>query len=368
MAPRRRCPTCGSKQWHKEPASGLIACSEGHILQLIFRKQVSTLIDVWRLPAEFEVICRDLWALNLALLPDPPSAEPYDFSQENKTGKEENAQSQSGDAQKRKANVSQSGEAAGSDSDHEGEDATNVIKDEEISNAPEDVDDDDDDELDELMRENSEISSTSDDDQEEKGGVDGETATNTKSGKRRGRLMYESPACTIAVLMVACWTLRLPIMYRDLTRLIERYELPYLEGLRMLPESMAQHLTKHNVQALSPAHAPKTMTIHSLASRFGKKLYQCYGIYTPEANAADILWRLTKSMGGTPLLYVVTKRVMSVVSAPLTLHGSLAPVLQTKRSWEAKRNQYDNAPVEVSLIAAMIVGLKMIYGLDGRER
>ena len=34
MAPRRRCPTCGSKQWHKEPSSGLIACSEGHILQV----------------------------------------------------------------------------------------------------------------------------------------------------------------------------------------------------------------------------------------------------------------------------------------------------------------------------------------------
>ncbi len=33
MAPRRRCPTCGSKQWHKEPLSGFIACSEGHILQ-----------------------------------------------------------------------------------------------------------------------------------------------------------------------------------------------------------------------------------------------------------------------------------------------------------------------------------------------
>jgi hypothetical protein len=34
MAPRRRCPTCGSKQWHKEPSSGLIACGEGHILQV----------------------------------------------------------------------------------------------------------------------------------------------------------------------------------------------------------------------------------------------------------------------------------------------------------------------------------------------
>lgn len=43
MAPRQRCPVCRSKQWHKEPSSGLIACSEGHILQ------------VFPLPATFEV-------------------------------------------------------------------------------------------------------------------------------------------------------------------------------------------------------------------------------------------------------------------------------------------------------------------------
>lgn len=128
------------------------------------------------------------------------------------------------------------------------------------------------------------------------------------------------------------------------------------------------------------------MTIHSLASRLARKLYESYGIYTPEANAADMLWRLTKSMAGTrersfienvglltqggciALLYVITKRVMSAVSAPLTIHESLAPGLQVKRSWEAKRHQYDNAPVEASLIAGMVIGLKMIYGLDGTKR
>ena len=31
---RRKCVVCGSKQWHKEPSSGLVACSEGHILQV----------------------------------------------------------------------------------------------------------------------------------------------------------------------------------------------------------------------------------------------------------------------------------------------------------------------------------------------
>jgi hypothetical protein len=34
MAPRRKCNVCGSQQWHKEPATGLVVCSEGHVLQV----------------------------------------------------------------------------------------------------------------------------------------------------------------------------------------------------------------------------------------------------------------------------------------------------------------------------------------------
>ena len=34
--------------------------------------------------------------------------------------------------------------------------------------------------------------------------------------------------------------------------MIECYDLPYLEPLRHLPESVVRHLTKHSVQALSP--------------------------------------------------------------------------------------------------------------------
>ena len=34
MAPRRKCTVCGSHQWHKEPATGLVVCSEGHVLQV----------------------------------------------------------------------------------------------------------------------------------------------------------------------------------------------------------------------------------------------------------------------------------------------------------------------------------------------
>ncbi|KAF9534239.1 hypothetical protein CPB83DRAFT_324010 [Crepidotus variabilis] len=132
MAPKRRkCPICGSKRWHKEPSSGLVACSEGHILQnyrnetteitevgphamkkrtlksgkekkvkmskrdpklyhgararthyficlqLILRKQIKVLIELWGLPDEFEVICKDLWTLHIASLANPiPEPEP----------------------------------------------------------------------------------------------------------------------------------------------------------------------------------------------------------------------------------------------------------------------------------------------------
>lgn len=39
--------------------------------------------------------------------------------------------------------------------------------------------------------------------------------------------------------------------------------------------------------------------MHSHASRLAKKIYVSFGVYTPELNAASVLWRMTKSMGGT---------------------------------------------------------------------
>ncbi len=38
MAPRRKCNVCGSQQWRKEPATGLVVCSEGHVLQVCASK------------------------------------------------------------------------------------------------------------------------------------------------------------------------------------------------------------------------------------------------------------------------------------------------------------------------------------------
>ena len=50
MAPRRKCPVCGSRQWHKEPSSGLVTCSEGHVLQVCRRDRSAALLS----PGNFE--------------------------------------------------------------------------------------------------------------------------------------------------------------------------------------------------------------------------------------------------------------------------------------------------------------------------
>ena len=71
-------------------------------------------------------------------------------------------------------------------------------------------------ELEALLRENSNVSSS---DSEDEGPRDSNEDGESKGkARRKGRGVYESPASTIAVLIVACWTLRIPVMYRDFTQ------------------------------------------------------------------------------------------------------------------------------------------------------
>lgn len=68
------------------------------------------------------------------------------------------------------------------------------------------------------------------------------------------------------------------------------------------------------------------------------------------------------------MLYMLSKRVAKMLSIPLTLHWSLAPGLSKRRRGDPDRHQSDNAPAEVGLLAAVMIVLKMMYGLDGNER
>ncbi|KAI5893499.1 uncharacterized protein SCHCODRAFT_01140856 [Schizophyllum commune H4-8] len=406
---RRKCVVCGSKQWHKEPSSGLVACSEGHILQnyrnetneaddmntthvlrrrrlktgrekkkarggadpklyhgargryhyfqcqqLILRRQINELRALWNLPPEFEAICRDLWALHLSLLPTPPSPEPYIHAQELRG-------EASGSTGNLSAILAQNHRPEASKPD--------LDPDSSVSTTTKQHDDDP--ELAAMLRENSTASSSSEDEDEGEGGAGTADNPNAQPRKHRGpgsRRKYEAPSSTVAVLALACWVLRVPAMYLDFIRLIQSYDLTYLDPLRFLPAEMLRHLTKHSVQALSPPFPPTTLTLHSLTSRLAKLAGARYGIHVPEANAAPMLWRVTKYMGGTPVLYSLTKRLSGVLSLPLTAHRSMAPGLEVAKKRDPESHIYDDVPPEVALLAATIVVLKMVYGLDGSAR
>ncbi|GLB33896.1 hypothetical protein LshimejAT787_0107800 [Lyophyllum shimeji] len=329
-------------------------------LQLMLRKQIATLVDLWGLPQEFEVVCRDIWAVHLELLLDPPTAEPDRYTQE------------VGDEGVGKG-VEGSGNAEGKD-DGVGDEKQSDENSDEGENTTSDGEEDP--ELAALLRANSDLEESSSEDEPFDHDKDKPLKGKHKSrprgaGRRRGRHVYESPASTIAVLIVACWTMRIPTLCRDFTELTESYKLPYLDPVarQLLPGSMVVHLTKQNIQALSPYHAPSAQALHGLASRLSRKMYTSYGIVTPEANAGPILWRvISQGLGGTPMLYRLTKRLGQILSLPLTLHHTLAPGLKKRKSYDPERHIYDNVAPEVSLIAAAIVVLKMVYGLDGRTR
>ncbi|KAJ7228580.1 hypothetical protein GGX14DRAFT_509131 [Mycena pura] len=399
MAPRKRCPVCRSKQWHKEPSSGLISCSEGHILQnyrnessevdqvgphslkkrtlkkkkkkvgtsshdpklyhgnrgrffyfqclqVILQNQVAVLTERWALPSELEVVCKDLWALHLTLMRDQLPAEPY---------------------------------VAAHDSEEETSDTndlTTILEERENASSPdievlkapssdEQTDDAENDaELDELLAENSASESSDSEDE-----IDPTSLPSRSRGKRNGLHKYEQSVSTLAVIVLAFWTLRVPILYRDLLRLIESYELPYLEAVRVLPPSMTVHLTKYNIQALSPPNTPSALVLHKFVSSLARRIHSSFGVMTPEVNAAPILWRaVTQCLGGSPTLYRLTKRLSGILSLPLTLHHSLAPRLQRIKARDPESHKYDNVAPELAFVATGVIVLKLVYGLDTKAR
>ena len=85
------------------------------------------------------------------------------------------------------------------------------------SSSDSDDSDDGDSELDKLMRENSESPSSDDD---EHGGPQKDRTSVPVKKRRRTFGQYDAPATTISVLVIACWTLRLPVTYMDFVRYV----------------------------------------------------------------------------------------------------------------------------------------------------
>jgi RNA polymerase I-specific transcription initiation factor RRN7 len=144
-----------------------------------------------------QIICRDLWALHLSLLPSPPPPEPLLHQQATQLHAAEDASEEIGTR---------------------GEKASPDLSD---ASSPQGNDIEDNADIDELLRELSESSSSEDDKDDNLGQPRFKPEA---SGRKLKAFSRNGPASNIALLMVACWTLRLPIMYLDLIRLDCRTE------------------------------------------------------------------------------------------------------------------------------------------------
>lgn len=132
------------------------------------------------------------------MLSDPPSAEPYHFALELRDG-DSNERGSDATGAKGKKNVEES--ESGEDESHSEEEGQ-----EEKSR---------DEELEALLRANSDLEDSSDGEDEEK------PVKQARDIQSRRQQIYESPASTIAVLIVGCWTLRVPALCRDFTRQVD---------------------------------------------------------------------------------------------------------------------------------------------------
>jgi RNA polymerase I-specific transcription initiation factor RRN7 len=155
-------------------------------------------IDFWS--SGTQILCRDIWALHLSLLPEPPpefdSHEPGDDSAEGDGGhKVKEAKQTPIDEHSDVGGNKEADATAGSSSEG-----------------------DEDPELAELMRENSELSSSSSDEGEGDPATRAALSTVRKASSARVTMRYQKPSSAIAVLMLACWMMRVPVLYRDFIR------------------------------------------------------------------------------------------------------------------------------------------------------
>lgn len=143
--------------------------------------------------------------MHLSLLPAPPPAEPYFHLQETQ-GEPLNA-TQKSVVEDPERDQTQPDGGNTSQKEDEPEDSSS-------SASSSEGESDDDPEMAELLRENS-ASGSSDEDESERSPSKLPPTATRKIGKKGVADRYDSPASNIAVLMLACWTMRIPVMCVD---------------------------------------------------------------------------------------------------------------------------------------------------------
>lgn len=159
-----------------------------------------------------------MWALHLGLLPHPPPAEPYHHLVEQYGGKRATDSGQRREEPHPHPIQEETPEKDVDDEENEGSSSSSSSSDED-----EGLQDEQDDEMERLLRENSEASSSEEDELDPSQPLQHIHAEGGRRRNKKGKEPnrgYEAPAANLAVLMVACWTMRIPVMYMDFIKCV----------------------------------------------------------------------------------------------------------------------------------------------------
>ena len=148
--------------------------------------------------------------MHLSLLPDPLPAEPLHGAQP----------AAEVPSTKKDASTREKSPPEGESGDEAEEENAARRSSSETSSSSSDDDGDEDPEMAELMRQAEESPSSSENEDEQEDGAHKKVPAHRKKKSRFGR-KYDMPVNNLAVLVVACWTLRLPVTYMDFIRHVD---------------------------------------------------------------------------------------------------------------------------------------------------
>lgn len=188
---------------------------------------------------------------------------------------------------------------------------------------------------------------------------------------------------TLSIIYLSLHLLKIPVFWADIVKLISSYKLPYLNVVHQLPLPLTRFLNKDNVQHhhLDTNVVPSITTLHLHTLSVADLLQRTYRVDFGRGNVSGQLARLVEGMLLPPTFYVATKRLLDMIGRGVG--PQLMPCLPQKARSGAQRQakdaeetpatlpgaaQMQRVPKEFVLMAALLVVIKMRYGLDGRER
>lgn len=150
--------------------------------------------------------------------------------------------------------------------------------------------------------------------------------------------------------------------------------LPYLNAIRVLPPALLDALSYSDLAfaGLDTELVPSVMEIHRRVSEIATRLQLDEGVVWPEVNAAPMLSRLVHTMLLPPTMYVGAKALLSFLRIDMHVRNVSAQLpRQSGTGREPSIISYSrNAAIPrcVMLMAALLVMLKLRWGLDGIAR